>query len=368
MLLGFVVLAGLGLGAWVLFRVGDRQRLWAETADLDARFASANGIEIGTQVRVRGIEAGQVVAIRMPAEDDPDGKIRVSLRLDKKYLPSLSADAKARLLSEGVLGGRVINIEPGKDKAHRLQNGDRIEVVEAQDMAEVMQQVGLTVKEFRESNGTIMKLLKSDEAHTEAVKLIKDTQELVKQGQETFHQVQDAVHQTNDVIRRGDETLASIKKSADAVSALPVLRDYVPGDEKTLLYRPDADQDRRSFAIGNLFEPGRAILTDEGKMHLNNLAPWFKTFNQAKAADVVVATYANYSAELAPALAQALTQRQSEVVVKFLHETVKADKTGWFWYSTRKVTPLGMGQPSAAGPERDSQSQSHTDIVVFVPR
>ena len=367
LLLGLVVLAGLALGGWVLFRVGDRQRLWAETADLYAGFDSANGIEKGTAVRVRGVEAGQVVAIDLPAEDDPAGKVRIRLRLDKKHLASLNADAKARLLNEGMLGGRVINIDPGKDKTSHPHDGDDIAVVEAQDLSDVMQQAGATLKELRDSNGSLMKLVKSDEAHTELVGLVKDTRALVKQGQDTFREAKDAVRQTQEVMRKAEDTLTTLKQDAEAIKGLPLLRNYVPPDANTFLFRPDADRERRAFAATNLFEPGRAVLTEEGKMHLTNLAPWFTGFNKEKVSDAVVVSYASAdSPELSPAFAQALTQRQSEVVVAYLRDSVKAHRTGWF--SSRKVTSLGMGFTPPPVAEKDNPTHSRTEIIVCIPR
>src|SRR5262245_14909990 len=352
LLLGLVVLTGLALGGWILFRVGDRQRLWAETVDVYAGFASANGIDKGTPVRVRGVEAGQVVAIDLPASDDLEAKVRVRLRLDRKFLPLLCADARARLMSEGVFGGRVINIEPGKDRAHRLNDGDEIAVLEAQDLSDVMQQVAQTVKDLRDSNGSVMKLLKSDEAHTQVVGLAKDTREMVKQGQET--------------IQKADEALDTLKRGADAITKLPGIRGYVSESANALLYRPDADSDRRIYATVSLFEPGRAVLTEEGKMHLNNLASWFKAFNQAKVSDAVVVTYSSDSSELTPSLAQMLTQRQSEAVVNYLRDAVRAHRTGWF--GSRKVTPLGMGMALPPAPDKDTPTHSRTEIIVFTPR
>ena len=38
--------------------------------------------------------------------------------------------------------------------------------------------------------------------------------------------------------------------------------------------RPDHERNRRVFAENDLFEPGRAVLTAEGKEKLDELAPW----------------------------------------------------------------------------------------------
>jgi phospholipid/cholesterol/gamma-HCH transport system substrate-binding protein len=358
LLLGLVVLAGLALGAWALFQIGGRQRLWAETFELRAGFNQANGIDRGTPVRFRGVNAGQVVGLELPGADQPDGKVYVRLRLDRKFQSLLTADSKARVLSEGMLGGRLINIEPGKDLSRRLGDGDELAVVEAKDLTDIMAQASQTLQEIRDSNGTLSKLLKSDEAHQEVVGLVKQTQQLVKQGQQTFAE-------GRDTLREGKEALAAVKQDAEAIKRLPLIRGYVE-DANGLIYRPDRNGDRRVYASNNLFEPGRAILTDEGRMHLNNLGSWIEG-GKLKGSEVVVVSYADSaSPDLPPAAAQNLTLRQSEAVAEYLKEHLKAHRTGWF--SSRNVTPLGMGHTPPPVPEREPLSPNRTEILVFTPK
>ena len=72
--LGVVVLAGLGLGTWGLFQVGERQQLWSETFTVQAGFGRLQGVGVGTPVRVRGLEAG--VPGRQPAPAAKELRVR----------------------------------------------------------------------------------------------------------------------------------------------------------------------------------------------------------------------------------------------------------------------------------------------------
>ena len=358
LLLGVVVLLGLGLGAWALFQIGGRQRLWAETFELRAGFAEASGLDRGTPVHFRGVDAGRVVAIELPDADHADGKVYVRMRIDKKFQPLLFADSKARVLNEGMLGGRLINIEPGKDRAHRLGDGDELAVVEARDIGDIMVQASQTLQEIRDSNGTLAKLLKSDEAHKEVIGLVKETQQLVKQGQQTFTQGQDA-------LREGREALTAIKQDAEAIKKLPLIRGYVE-DPQSLIYRPDQNSDRRIYTTEHLFEPGLAILSEQGKEHLNNLGPWIEA-GKVKGSEMVVVCYADpASPDLPPAAAQTLTQKQSEAVLSYLREHFKAQRTSWF--NGRKVAAIGMGINPPPVPEKEPAPVNRTEIYVFSPR
>jgi hypothetical protein len=358
-ILGGVVLLALLLGGWILFQVGSRQGLWAETIELKAGISQTAGVEKGTPVRIRGVEAGQVVGVDLPSPDEPDGKVYLRLRIDKKFQPLLCADAKARISNEGMLGGHLVNIDTGRDRTRKLQDGDEIAVLEAQELTDLMAQASKTLQEIRESNGTIAKLVKSDEAHSEVVNLVKDTQAMVKQGQ-------DAIRHTEETMRKGEEAAVSLKQDADAIKRMPFIRGYVE-DAFEILHRPDMDRDRRTYAMEHLFEPGTAILTEQGKQHLNNLMPWFAGL-RVSGSEVVVVTYAAppTSSDVTPALLQHLTQKQSEAVANYLRDNVKATKLTWF--TSRKITPLGMGANPPLLPEKEPLPTGRTEIQIFLPR
>lgn len=357
-ILGLVVLCGTALGGWAVFRIGTRQGFFAETYELRAGVHQAHGLARGTPVRVRGIDAGQVVGLELPAADDPSGKVYARLRIDRKFQPLVPADSKAHVLSEGVLGGRLINIEPGKQRGSALNDGDEIEVIEARELADIMHEATQTLREIRDSNGTLAKLVKTDEAHQEMMQLVKDTRAMIKKGEETFATGQE-------VLREGKETLSTLKQDAEAIKRLPIIRGYVE-DTLALLYRPDQNSDRRIYASDDLFEPGSAVLTEAGKAHLSNLAPWLES-TKVKGSEVVVVSYANpASPDLPGPAAQALTQKRSEAVAAFLRDHLKAHKLSWM--SSRDIHLIGMGQNPPPVPEKEPLAPDRTEVVVFTPR
>jgi phospholipid/cholesterol/gamma-HCH transport system substrate-binding protein len=73
-----------------------------------AEFDNAEGINVGTDVRLAGIKIGTVTAQSLNAENY---MARVEMTLDPKV--SLSDDTAAKVTSEGLLGGKFIAMEPG---------------------------------------------------------------------------------------------------------------------------------------------------------------------------------------------------------------------------------------------------------------
>lgn len=87
---------------------------------LTARFDRIDGLPSGADVRVAGVKVGSVTDMRI----DPQNFLAVvTLRVSDAI--KLPRDSSARILSEGLLGGNYIALEPGGDEA-TLQPGGTI--------------------------------------------------------------------------------------------------------------------------------------------------------------------------------------------------------------------------------------------------
>jgi phospholipid/cholesterol/gamma-HCH transport system substrate-binding protein len=75
---------------------------------LIAEFDNAEGINVGTDVRLAGIKVGSVTAQSL---DKESYQARIEMTLDKSLV--LADDSAAKVTSEGLLGGKFIAIDPG---------------------------------------------------------------------------------------------------------------------------------------------------------------------------------------------------------------------------------------------------------------
>src|SRR5262245_10673184 len=110
LLLGVVVLAGLGLGGFGLFVVGSR--VWPGQNDLHVQvgFAEIKGVEVGTRVRIQGIDAGEVE--RIPPPETPSSPVLLRLRVKGEFRHLVRVSSTVQIVSEGMLGGKVVEIRP----------------------------------------------------------------------------------------------------------------------------------------------------------------------------------------------------------------------------------------------------------------
>jgi phospholipid/cholesterol/gamma-HCH transport system substrate-binding protein len=335
--LGLIVLIGLVLTVVGLFGIGSRGWFGNKPLHVRVGFHEIRGVEVGTRVRIQGMDAGEVIQIIPP--ETSDGLVVLQLALKDEYRRLVRTHSTVQILSEGMLGGKVLEIHPGKlkpDEQNEPAAEDALLASESStDLADVLGQVQQTLQGIQKGDGTLGKLARDPQAYDALLGLL---------------------HQ-------GRETMASIGQGADAVKHMPVVRDYVE-DATSLLVRPNCERNRQYFTESELFEPGRAVLTAQGRERLDGLAPWLEGMKH-KGSEVVVVSYADPQ-KTSASLARTLTRQQSEAVCDYLKKQHSIQKMGWF--SSRRVTALGQGVNPPPTPENDSLPAARVEVLVFVPQ
>ncbi len=388
--LGLVVVAALGLGGYGVARIADKQGVWADTVEVTAGFPEAHDITPGTPVRVRGVDAGQVIAVEYPDHDGPGAEVTVRMRVQAKFATRLYSDASAQIHGNGVLGSKVVSIQPGNPKAGTLAGGRlrgvkpfAIEdaVAEVRDLAKSVkgtaEEVKLLASESREtvsaakalikgveeSNGTLAKLVRDDDLYEDARGTLGDVRKLVARTEKSVAALEGEMTNLRGLVSDGRDTLKSVKQGSDALAKMPLVRSYVE-DAVGLLVRPTMTRERWTYETKHLFEPGTATLSYGGQVHLNNLADILKA-NKQSGTEVVVAAFFDVKdkSQTNPASLE-LTKKQAEVVANHL-KACNVHKLGTI--ARRKVTPLGMGTALCpADPEPDAPS--HVRVLLYTPR
>jgi phospholipid/cholesterol/gamma-HCH transport system substrate-binding protein len=333
-----VVLLGLGLGALGLFTVGSRGWFGKDSLRVRVGFPEIRGVEVGTRVRIQGIDAGEVVDIEAPAR--PGEKVILHLRLKGEYRRLVRSDSTVRIVGEGMIGGKVLEIQTGKPDptkpSEEVADNALLASETSPELTDLLNQVGTTLSGIQKGDGTVGKLLTDPDAYLSLIALLQQSK----------------------------ETMATFQQDAEAVKRLPLVGKYVE-DPIALLERPNCQRDRRCFAEQDLFEPGRAVLTAQGRQRLDDVAPWLEGMKH-KGSEVVVVAYADPKTATSAQTARALTTQQSEAVCDYLKKQHAIQKMGWF--SSRKVTPLGQGTSPPPKPEPTPLPPARVEVQVFVPQ
>jgi phospholipid/cholesterol/gamma-HCH transport system substrate-binding protein len=395
--LGVVVLCCMGIGAWATFRIGSRTSLFQETYNIVVCVADAQDIDKGAPVRVRGVEAGKVVAIEYPDPqvDGEDGLVRLHLELDKKFEGRLFADATAVIANKSMLGTSFIAIAPGKTTSgplaanviHARPQPDLTEVTAK--LSSVATRIDNILTQVEQGSGTAGKLFKDDSLYndikaisTDTKKLIAGTNEAVAElrgdtrttmtnAQKTFDGINStlAVVQTEtaglkQLVHTSKDAVTAIKQDAEAIKSMPLVRSYVTDDVKTLV-RPNCSKDRVYYDEGTLFEAGRAVLTPDGRNKVGEVAAWLRGQKQ-KGSEIVVASFVDpKDKNETPASARELTRLRSEAVAALLKESGVA-RLGYI--TSRNIVPIGLGVEAPPNVEKEYLPATRTEIILFVPQ
>ena len=93
----------------------------SDTYDVNASFRSAEGIALGTDVRMAGVKIGSVTEMKLSPTT-----FRAELIVAIKNIVEIPDDSAIAVTSEGLLGGNFIEIIPGASE-FPVENGGEIE-------------------------------------------------------------------------------------------------------------------------------------------------------------------------------------------------------------------------------------------------
>ncbi|MET4081971.1 phospholipid/cholesterol/gamma-HCH transport system substrate-binding protein [Pedobacter sp. UYP30] len=120
--LGLFVMAGLLLLIASFYMIGKSSNLFGKDFEIKARFNNLSGLMVGNNVLFSGLQAGTVKKIDMIG----DTVIEVTMQINSKVRPYISKNAQAAIGTEGLMGNKVINIEPAKQPGKKVSEGDML--------------------------------------------------------------------------------------------------------------------------------------------------------------------------------------------------------------------------------------------------
>ena len=177
--LGMFVIIGLVLFVGTIYFVGKQKNLFVSTFELYSKFKSVNGLEVGNNVRLSGINIGTVDGI----EFLNDTSVVIKLVIKEEVRKYIKKDAIASINSDGLMGDKVLTISAGKVSNTVVVDSDNITSKEAIEMDDLMLSVKKSVdnaaiistelatfsSSMNNGNGALSKLV-SDEQFGNSIK------------------------------------------------------------------------------------------------------------------------------------------------------------------------------------------------------
>lgn len=170
--LGIFVIGAMVLLIGILFLIGNRQFMFSRTFKLKANFETVAGLKEGSFVNYSGITVGSVEKISITSGNI----IEISMVIDNKVQEFIKKDSKVSIISEGLIGNKIIEITSGSNSSPSVEDGDIIASIKpltTDDILNTLNQAGENaanlagdlsdiVHKVNEGKGTIGQLINNE--------------------------------------------------------------------------------------------------------------------------------------------------------------------------------------------------------------
>lgn len=356
---GFV-LAVLGLAGYGVVEVSKRRWGWQSTIPVRVEFANIGGLAEGDRVRLQGVDAGVVEGVVPPRV--PGQPVGLLLRVDGRLRGMIRADATARIMTEGVVGAKVLEIVPGAPDAPPLPASGLIASEPSVEVADLLKQ----------ATASLARIDAVAAAATEGLAEVNAIAATVRKGEGSLGKLvmeDEAYQRLVALSAKGEGTLRDLEENLDALKRTWPLSRYFNSraffDRESVLFQPGSERDSQTVRAEDLFEPGRSVLTVIGRSRLDAIGKWFLSVKRPTS-EVVIAAFTDMPAD--GELARILTQEQANAVKSYLVSKHKISTSGWF--GSRKVAAVGFGidAPRGSPPVTPSPPSRRIEVVVFTPQ
>jgi phospholipid/cholesterol/gamma-HCH transport system substrate-binding protein len=291
--LGVFVSAGLFFLILLLYMIGKNQNLFGSTFILKAKFEDVHGLLPGNSVRFSGISAGTVKTISVL----DDGTLEVAMLIKTKMKKYIHKNAQANIGTDGLMGNKLININPVKPAAAIVQEGDVLangKSIDTETMLAVLDQTNQDVAIIASGLKATINRINSSAAFWE----ILNDKSLPKNLRNSLINARNATNGANGLvgelhllvadIKAGKGSLGSLlrdssfsqnlEEAVEKIKNIGIQADTLSGHINALVISIDKD-------INSGKGTANALLKDQGlvlKMNssLNNIEKGTESFNQ----------------------------------------------------------------------------------------
>jgi phospholipid/cholesterol/gamma-HCH transport system substrate-binding protein len=139
--LGIFVSLGIALFILGIYFIGERQQLFRSTFRVSGVFRDVAGLQAGNNVRLAGINVGTVENISIVS----DTSIRVEILIDGSTRKFIKKDAVASIGSEGLMGNKILIINPGTGGKMQIEDNDTVETIQPVNMDDIFISLKTTI-------------------------------------------------------------------------------------------------------------------------------------------------------------------------------------------------------------------------------
>lgn len=213
--LGIFVLLGLAVLVALLYFIGANQNIFGKRFPVNAHFRNVSGLRAGNNVRFGGINVGTVRRISIVN----DTTILVRMQVDEAIAPLLKDNDRASLGTDGLMGNRVVNIEPGPPGGGRITANGLLLAREALDMDEMLRTLDVTNRNVAAMSEDL-KLTVQRISRSVAIWEVLEDASLPQEVRTSLRQVREASQRANALVAEVQGVIHEVATSEEGLVAL----------------------------------------------------------------------------------------------------------------------------------------------------
>ena len=169
--LGLFVTIGTLVLVIALYLIGSNQSMFGSTIRISAQFYNVNGLMQGNNVRYAGIDIGTVDKIKI----ENDSSVTVYMLIEKKHSQYIKKNALAAVGTDGLMGNKLVNINPGSGVSEPVVDGDMIASLKPVETDEMIRTLNATNENLEAITGDLRSFTSRINTDKGLLRLIEDS-------------------------------------------------------------------------------------------------------------------------------------------------------------------------------------------------
>jgi phospholipid/cholesterol/gamma-HCH transport system substrate-binding protein len=212
--LGLFIFIGSFLIVISILTVGNKESLFVDTIVINSKFENVEGLKTGAPVRLSGFTIGSVSNIVLSS--DSIGTVIVTMNIEKSLQHFIRLDSEASIITEGLVGKKVVAIQPGSPSLAIAGEGSFIKSKTPLNISQVIEDTqsiiiyvkNLTkdfadiVNKVNEGDGSMGKLVNNDDLYNAAVDITLSAKTSLDSITAKMDQVAELIVQTNNTANK----------------------------------------------------------------------------------------------------------------------------------------------------------------------
>ena len=133
-IVGIFILLGIAILIVTILTLGGQHKTFEKSVLIKAVFDDINGLQKGNNIWFSGVKIGTVKKISFYGKS----QVEVDMNIEANSQQYIRKNAKARISSEGLIGNKIVVIDPSAGNSPVVENGDMIGVEKAVNPDEMM--------------------------------------------------------------------------------------------------------------------------------------------------------------------------------------------------------------------------------------